>query len=230
MNEKSHYATLISSLNKEYNGTKVGKSLTPNDIYILDIIYKLLQGYCLTLSDVELKKLLNLYNSILYNSKIICNNSYQEIYQMSKKDKFIQAEKSDFNIIPSQPTLCNIYYWQENGINIDIEDIFNNYNTSYFLNKSFDTSSNFENIGKTINYEYIGRIFFYATNSDNKKYEFFDGLNNDVTDIFDNVYISDENSTIFVSKDFYSISNVFFKIKKTKNINNINNTNNPLIA
>ena len=93
INEKSHYATVISSLNKEYKKTKIGKLITPNDIYLLDVVYNLLQGCCLELSDIEIKKLLKIYNTLLHTSKIICNNNYQEIYQMSKKDKFIQAEK-----------------------------------------------------------------------------------------------------------------------------------------
>ena len=103
INEKSHYATLISSLNKEYTKTKIGKPLTPNDIYLLDIIYNLLNGCCLELSSLEYRQLLNIYNNILFNSKVICNNSYQQEYQITKKDKFIQAEKTDCNTIPSQP-------------------------------------------------------------------------------------------------------------------------------
>ena len=93
INEKAHYSTLISSLNKEYKKTKLAKTLTPNDIYLLDIVYNLLQGCCLELSDIEIKKLLTVYNNLLFGSKVICNNNYQETYQMSKKDKFIQAEK-----------------------------------------------------------------------------------------------------------------------------------------
>ena len=61
INEKSHYSTLISSLNKEYKKTKLAKTLTPNDIYLLDVVYNLLQGCCLELSDIETKKLLKIY-------------------------------------------------------------------------------------------------------------------------------------------------------------------------
>ena len=42
INNKSHYATLISSLNKEYLNAKLGKTLKPNNLYILDIVYNLL--------------------------------------------------------------------------------------------------------------------------------------------------------------------------------------------
>ena len=214
INETSHYSTIISSLNKEYRKTKIGKTISPNDIYLLDVVYNLLQGCCLELSDIEIKKLLKIYNTILHSSKIICNNNYQEVYQMSKKDKFIQAEKTDCNTIPIQPTISKIYYWQEESYITIIEDIIPlTYNEGYFTNKLFDTYSNFENIGRTINYNYLGRICFYATESNNQNFIITDILNNDVTDTFDIIYISDSNDTLLVTKDFYTPSDIFFKFK-----------------
>jgi len=220
INEKSHYATIISSLNKEYKKTKIGKTLTPNDIYLLDVVYNLLQGCCLELSDIEIEKLLKIYNTLLHNSKIICNNNYQEVYQMSKKDKFIQAEKTDCNTIPLQPVINNIYYWQEELDSTTIDDIIPlTYTEGYFTDKLFDTYTNFKNIGKTINYEYRGRLCFYATESNDQKFIVTDILNSDVTDIFDIVYLSDSNDTLFVSKDFYTPSDIFFKFTQTNILN-----------
>ena len=215
INETSHYSTIISSLNKEYRKTKIGKTISPNDIYLLDIVYNLLQGCCLELSDIEIKKLLKIYNTILHSSRIICNNNYQELYQISKKDKFIQAEKTDCNTIPIQPKVTKIYYWQEQSYLTTITNIIPLLtSTNYFTNKLFDTYSNFENIGKTINYPYLGRICFYATESDNKNFIITDVLNNDVTDVFDTNYSSTLNNTLFVSKDFYTPSDIFFKLKQ----------------
>ena len=214
INEKSHYSTIISSLNKEYKKTKIGKTITPNDIYLLDVVYNLLQGCCLELSDIETKKLLKIYNTLLHGSKIICNNNYQGVYQMSKTDKFIQAEKDDCNTIPTQPKVTKIYYWQEQSYLTTITDILPLLtSTNYFTNKLFESYSNFENIGKTINYPYLGRICFYATESDNKNFIITDVLNNDVTDVFDANYSSTLNNTLFVSKDFYTPSDIFFKFK-----------------
>jgi len=220
INEKSHYSTIISSLNKEYKKTKIGKTITPNDIYLLDIVYNLLQECCLDLSDVESKKLLNIYNTILYNSKIICNTNYQEVYQMSKIDKFIQAEKTDCNTVPVKPVTNKIYYWQEESYITTIDDIILLVdNKGYFTNKLFDTYSNFENIGKTINYENAGRICFYAEESDDKQFIITDILNNNVADIFDIIYLPDSNDTLFVSKDFYTPSDIFFKFTQTNILN-----------
>jgi hypothetical protein len=214
INEKSHYSTIISSLNKEYKKTKIGKTITPNDIYLLNTVYNFLYNTDLDLSDIEIKKLLKIYNNILHGSKILCNNNYQEVYQMSKKDKFIQAEKTDCNTIPSQPKINRIYYWQEQSYLTTIDDIIPLVgDVGYFANKLYDTYSNFENIGKTINYEFLGRICFYATESDGKQFIITDILNNNVTDIFDIEYITDTNSTLLVSKDFYIPSDIFFKLK-----------------
>ena len=215
INEKSHYATLISSLNKEYKKTKTGKSINPIDIYLLDIVYNFLYGTNLALSVIEVKKLLKMYNIILHGSRIICNNNYQEVYQMTKKDKFIQAKKTDCNNVPLQPKVSKIYYWQEQNYLTTIDDILLQIpNVGYFTNKLFDTYSNFENIGKTINYNYLGRLCFYATESNNQKFIVTDVLNNDVTDVFDTNYSSTLNNTLFVSKDFYTPSDIFFKLKQ----------------
>lgn len=222
LNEKSHYATVISSLNKEYKKTKVGKSLTPNDIYLLDIIYNLLNGCCLELSNTDYKKLLNIYNNILFTSKVICNSSYQEKYQMTKDTKFIQAKKTDCNDTPIQSVINKIYYWQEESYLTTIQDIKPlTYNNGYFLNKSFDNYNNFKNIGKTISYSNLGRICFYATESDNKKFIITDLLNNDVTDTFNIEYLITSNATLIVAKNFDAPSDIFFKIEKTNVVNQL---------
>ena len=133
---------------------------------------------------------------------------------MSKKDKFIQAEKTDCNNIPLQPIITKIYYWQEQSYITTIDDIIPLVgDVGYFANKLYDTYSNFENIGKTINYEFLGRLCFYATESDGKQFIITDILNNDVTNIFNIIYLSDLNATLFVTKDFYTPSDIFFKFK-----------------
>jgi len=219
LNEKSHYSTIISSLNKQYKQSKISKSITPNDIYLLNIIYKLLIEDIVELTDNERKQLLNSYRTILYSSKYICYSNYDCNTYIKTKDKTIQADKKDCNNIPNV-SINNIYYWQEENLNTTIEDIiFLTYNEGYFSNKLFDTYSNFENIGKTIEYTNIGRIAFYATESNNQSFIITDILNNDVTDIFDIIYLSDSNATLFVSKNFYSYGNIFFKFKQTTELN-----------
>ena len=215
INEKAHYSTLISSLNKEYKKTKLAKTLTPNDIYLLDIVYNLLQGCCLELSDIEIKKLLQLYNNILFNSKIICNNNYQETYQMSKKDKFIQAEKTDCNNIPLQPIITKIYYWQE-PLGVIVDDILELIESGTYLETKFSDSISIFEEGKDINYTDIGLICFALNNSlltDN--YHIYDDDNNaDITNGFESFYNEELQTRIFISNNIYSYGVMNFKIKK----------------
>jgi len=185
INKKSHYATIISSLNKEYKKLKIGKSINTKDLYLLNIIYNLLQEFYLTLLETEIEALIKIYNTILYNSKVVCNNNCQEPYQINKNNIFIQADETDCNITPPLPLVDKIYYWQEESYLTTFENVKAlTYTEGYFTNKLFDTYVNFENIGKTINYEYLGRICFYATESDNKNFIITDLLNNNVTDVF----------------------------------------------
>lgn len=211
INEKSHYSTIISSLNKEYKQSKIGKTITPNDIYLLDVVYNLLQGCCLELNNIEIKKLLKIYNTVLHTSKIVCNNNYQEVYQVSKKDKFIQAEKTDCNTISN---LQKVYYWQEPNIDILLDDIINNVSVNgYLQTKSFDTIPTFE-IGKTISYTSIGLISFAITNSlETDNYRIYDIMNNDVTESFTRTYL-DNKTILFVSNNIYSYGDLFIKLLK----------------
>jgi len=215
INEKSHYSTLINSLNKEYKKTKLGKPLTPNDIYLLDIVYNLLQGCCLELNNIEIKKLLNIYNNILFSSKVICNNNYQEKYQISKKDKFIQAEKTDCNNTPIQPTITKIYYWQE-ALGTTIDDILELIESGTYLEtKPSDLISIFEE-GKDINYTNIGLICFALTNTFiDDIYNIYDDDNDaNITTGFESFYNEDLKTRIFISNNIYSYGIMNFKIKK----------------
>ncbi len=215
INEKSHYSTTISSLNKEYKKTKIGKTITPNDIYLLDVVYNLLQGCCLELSDIETKKLLKIYNTILHTSKIICNNNYQEVYQMSKKDKFIQAEKTDCNTIPIQPVITKVYYWQE-PLGVTTDDILELIESGTYLETKFSDSISVFEEGKDINYTDIGLICFALNNvylTDN--YHIYDDDNNaDITTGFESFYNEDLKTRIFISNNNYSYGIMNFKIKK----------------
>ena len=215
INEKAHYSTLISSLNKEYKKTKLAKTLTPNDIYLLDIVYNLLQGCCLELSDIEIKKLLTVYNNLSFGSKVICNNNYQETYQMSKKDKFIQAEKDDCNNIPLQPIITKIYYWQE-PLGVIVDDILELIESGTYLETKFSDSISIFEEGKDINYTDIGLICFALNNSlltDN--YHIYDDDNNaDITNGFESFYNEELQTRIFISNNIYSYGVMNFKIKK----------------
>jgi len=213
INEKSHYSTIISSLNKEHKKTKVGKQLTSNDIYLLNIIYGLLKESYLELSDKETEELCKIYNTILYNSKIICNNTYQEIFQVNKKDKFIQADKTDCNNIPLEIITNEIYYWQEELPTVTIQEIIDKSDIEYINTKNKDSLISF-NSGKNINYVNIGRICFAITNvKESDNYHIYDYLNNDITVGFTKIYLTDIETILFISNNIYSTGTMNIKIK-----------------
>lgn len=111
---------------------------------------------------------------------------------MSKKDKFIQAEKTDCNNIPLQPiilarTLQGIYSWWYFRINWKVVLILET--------KFSDLISIFE--GKDINYTDIGLICFALNNSlltDN--YHIYDDNNAD-TNGFESFYNEELQTRIF---------------------------------
>lgn len=211
INEKSHYATVISSLKKQYVNTKIGKVLNPNDIYILDVVYKFLDECCLPLTDCEKKDLLDIYKKLLYKSNTICTSNYQDKYQVSKKNKTIQAEKTDCN---NFNTPVYSYYWQENSVSKTQTQILAEIlNDSYFTNKSKTSIAKF-NEGIEIPYNNVGRISFYIGESKTLNYEIRDIDNLVITDSFDIKLEPNTGGTLITSKNIYSYGQIFFKIKK----------------
>jgi len=71
-------------------------------------------------------------------------------------------------------------------------------------------------IGKTIGYSKIGRIAFAVQGGSEKEYEIFDVLGKRIDEIVFEYYRNDPlKLDIYISKEFYSHSNIFFKLKKS---------------
>lgn len=212
INEKNHQSALISSLEKVYNNGKLTGRLNSIDIYLLNIIYKLLNNCCIELTDIQKKILMDMYRNIYFHSEQICNTTSIEIYEHVYKTPFFQAEVDDCN---TYPVADKIYYWQEQNYNTTIEDILLLVDDQdYFLNKSYDSKENFE-IGKNITYNNIGRICFAITEYDDlENYEIFDTLNNNITTTFDFEFVESIKTLLIVSKNIYSNGDVKIKIKK----------------
>jgi hypothetical protein len=212
INEKTHTAVVIGSLDKIYNQSRVTGILNSGDIYILDGIYKLLSGCSTSINHLQRRSLISLYNTILNTSKYTCKSIILNQDKVLLKSKFTQAECSDCNNTGDSQ---KVYYWQEPNTTIVRNDIIANVNASgYIQTKTSDTIANF-NIGKTINYTSIGIISFAITNSlSNDNYKIYDILNNDITESFTRTYF--ENKTIlFTSNNIYSYGDVFVKLTKS---------------
>jgi len=212
LNDKLHTSSIINSLNKAYNQSKLNGKLVTEDIYLLDSIYKLLDGCEMSLNNKQLKNLKELYISILNNSKYICKTPIFKTYYSKEVIPFVQAESQDCNNIPK---LDLIYYWQE-SLGVLPSTILANIATDQYLQtKPSDLKSKFIE-GKDINYTDIGLICFALNDVlviDN--YHIYDDDNDsDVTLGFESFYNTELKTRIFISYNIYSYGLMNFKIKK----------------
>jgi hypothetical protein len=216
INEQNHTSVLISSLDKIYNkGRSTGK-LNSINLYILNIIYKLLDNCCIELTQCERRELMDLYRKIYFNSESICTVTSIKKYEITPRIIFVQAEAEDCNIYP---TFENIYYWQETNLTNDILDIEQQVIvTGFFEDKLFDTEANFE-VGADCTFTEIGYVCFAILDTlETDTYKIYDVLNNDITHMFDRIFVDDINTILFKSNNIYSHSVTNIKIKKTTDI------------
>lgn len=210
--EKNHFAVLNSSLEKAYNKSKTNGVLENIDLYFLNCIYKLITNSYLTLTSLELNKLISFYNKLLIYNKDLCNLQFITQYRINNVKHFQQADSSDCNELND---FGKIYYWQEDNyltLNNDILLLLNNIN--FFNNKQNDTFINFK-LGKNIDYLNIGKLCFaIIPSSVNDNYKIYDFLENDITHMFTKSFNTILNCTLYVSDNNYTLSNIKIKIKK----------------
>lgn len=212
INEKNHTAIVIGSLDKIYNNSKITGTLRSNDVYILEAIYKLLGGCTTSISHIQKRTLISLYNTTLNTSKFTCKSSVIKVNDYILKSKFTQANYTDCNTISD---LQKVYYWQESNTSITEADIINNVNINgYLQTKLFDTIPVF-NVGKTISFTNVGLISLAVTNSlETDNYRIYDILNNDITDSFSRTYLNNK-TILFISNNIYSYGDLFIKLNKS---------------
>lgn len=212
INEKNHTAIVIGSLDKIYNNSKITGILRSNDVYILEAIYKLLSGCTTSISHIQKRTLISLYNTTLNTSKFTCKSSVIKVNNYILKSKFTQANYTDCSTISD---LQKVYYWQESNTSITETDIINNVNVNgYLQTKLFDTIPVF-NIGKTIPFTNIGLISLAITNSlETDNYRIYDILNNDITESFSRTYLNNK-TILFISNNIYSYGDLFIKLNKS---------------
>lgn len=211
IDNKKHLSTIINSLNKDYNMSKVYGKLNPLSIYYIDIIYNLIYNCGLSVDEKQLSELITLYTKIIRNSDTICNSKIQCQKHININQNFTQSSNDDCNTIPDQNSY-KIYYWQSEEIKDEISQIKLLINPTFLSTKQFDTYQNFE-LGKTINYSEIGRICFLDSNSNTINYEIKNELGNNITDQFD-IENLPSNQTLIVSKNIMSFGDIKLKIKK----------------
>lgn len=207
----NHALVLNASLTKLYNQARLKGKLESNDLYILNILYNLINECHITITRKQKTQLECLYRTLYNNSKNICKVKTVVGYPVDLSTKFIVREKTDQEIIP---TVSKVSYWQE-PLGITSNDILDLIDTgTYIETKSSATRAVFES-GIDINYTDIGLIVFALNCSEETtQYAIYDILNNDVTNGFESFFNSDLGTRIFISFNIYAFGSINFKIKE----------------
>lgn len=206
---KKHLSVLIGSVNKIYNKAKINGELKARDVYYLNTLFKLLSISDLSYTDK--KQISTLYNNISFCSDYICPPVIYKSYNTTIKPNFQQAESTDCNTYPAKK---EILYWQEPYTLSEVDILTLLDDTTYLVDKPFDTYPNFD-MGKSIDYTEIGRLVFIAIDANTTDLKIYDALNNDVTHTFNKTLYPIANGVIFVSQNIYSHGIINFKIKET---------------
>lgn len=106
-----------------------------------------------------------------------------------------------------------VYYWQETNLALDLGDIQVLLTPTYLAAKDDLPYKIFED-GYVVDYTNVGRPVFVLDDVDDADYAIIDALNNNVTETFDVQYISGTRQALFVSKEFISVSDIYFKFKQ----------------
>jgi hypothetical protein len=216
INKINNTSIIINSLDKIYKKAQLTAKLNSSNLYILNVIYDLLDNCCLELSNEQRIKLMDIYRNLYFCSENICKVSNIKKYKIEPKIVFEQAETTDCN---QYTKFENIYYWQEENFDYTINNVLPLISqTGFFQNKLFDTEVNF-NLGVDCSFSKIGYVCFAILDSlKTDTYKIYDILNNDITHMFQRVYVNEINTILFVSNNIYSHSITNIKIKKTTDI------------
>lgn len=211
INEQNHVSSLISSIHRSFNLLKIKAEFNFEDIYLNNIIFKLLNNCCLNLNNEERVMLNKMYRDVYFGSDQICESNYIKPYEVNPIVKFEQADSSDCNTYDPFP---KIYFWQDDVLTNTITEIEPMcLENNFFIDKEFDSYENFE-LGRNINYSKIGKICFCAFNSMSLNFTIKNVLDVDITDQFRMSIIPQEKAVLIVSKNNMSHGEIKIKIKK----------------
>ena len=103
-----------------------------------------------------------------------------------------------------------VYYWQMTNVTDDVTAVEQLISESYLSTKPSTNLSSFQD-GFTVGYSNIGRIAFAILQTDIQDWQIFDTLGNDVTSAFDTFYNEALQATVYVSKEIYTYSTIYFR-------------------
>ncbi len=148
-----------------------------------------------------------------------------EKLRMSQRDMLIYDNDANcYSCFPQSvnneildPTIDNsddmVYYWQYNDFTSDIS-LAPAIDQTFLDAQSVEPIQSFIN-GFTIPYNEIGRIGFAITNVNEDYYQIIDVFETDITTVvFDTYYNSVTRTQIYISKEYYSHGNIYYKLIK----------------
>ena len=104
-----------------------------------------------------------------------------------------------------------VYYWQFNNLSEDIS-FAPNINQNFLDLQDFASIQSFNN-GYIVSYNKIGRIAFAIKNVSENQFKIYDIFGTEITtSVFDTFYDNTNNTQIYISKEYYSYGNIYFKI------------------
>lgn len=115
-------------------------------------------------------------------------------------------------IAETESKMSKVYFWQETNIGNDIADISPLITIPFLLTKNSKLFTIFQD-GYIVTNANIGRICFVIHEAMPEIFVITDALNNDVTDLFDSLYNPELKTMLYVSKNVYSHSSIYFKFK-----------------
>jgi hypothetical protein len=221
VNQLNNLSVLVGSINKVISNAATKGVIRVKELYLLNLVYKLIIHQCDQGEVTPLvMKLNSLYYKLLNKYSYLCKAKLEKFYELSNNLNPTFDAYTD----PVAVKEGDIYHWQENGPSMSLEEIKALITVSYYEAKEKDTYESFES-GKTISYSNVGRIVFVDSASNTVSYEIKDVLGNEISSMFEIKNVQPEGYTTIISKNIYSFGDVYIKIKRSGS-----NTLDPLLT
>jgi hypothetical protein len=209
--ENNHALVLNASLKKLHNQARLNGKLESEDLYVLNLIFNLLNECNVTISNKQRKQLECLYITLYNNSKYICKVKTVTGFPVNLDTKFVVADKNEQVVVLPVPS---VVYWQE-SLGITYQNILDLVASGTYLETKDAATREVFAEGIDIVYEDIGLIAFALNCSEeDTEYEIYDVLGNNVTEGFQSHYNDELKTRIFIGNNLYSIGTMKFKIKQ----------------
>lgn len=173
-------------------------------------------------SDVKelmMKIIRDYYGAFYYKDLAMAVDDEEKAYVMDKykSAKILKCIRklgtNPSEILDTAEANSKVYYWQLANTVDDIDDVIPLLSQPYLDAKPNLPFMDFE-LGHTVSYTTTGRVVFVVQPTQIEDFIIKDSMNNDITDQFDTYYSNTLSAALFVSKPYYSVSNIYFKFKK----------------